>query len=217
MTARDFIAGLRSEIETRTSQLKQMDDEVVAGPIDVVRLLKIALRNEAEAFEVAARWVADTTVWPVKIAFARQCGDEAKHYEWIAGRLRQLGATLDGFDPLADGFSPVTQLLLGLATPAERLAAGFMAREAVACIKNNQFIGAVEAIGDLATARLYREQIQPDERHHCDLGAELLAPLVEDEEAQLRALRCARQVLDRVSSMQQTAASRLGVKHAPGC
>ena len=41
-------------------------------------------------------------------ALARQSGDEAKHYRLIADHLQQLGVDLSDFDPLAQGFGPLT-------------------------------------------------------------------------------------------------------------
>ena len=61
------------------------------GALNVVNLLKVALRNELEATELAGRWLVTTADVRVKLAFARQVGDEAKHYRLIVERLRSLG------------------------------------------------------------------------------------------------------------------------------
>ncbi len=51
--------------------------------LEMVHLLKIALRNELEASELAAFWMSSTPEVDVKLGFARQAGDEAKHYRLI--------------------------------------------------------------------------------------------------------------------------------------
>ena len=71
------------------------------GDLRLENLLKIALRNELEATEIAARWLVSTADVETKLALARQAGDEAKHYRLIAEHLGQLGVDLSGFDPLA--------------------------------------------------------------------------------------------------------------------
>ena len=45
------------------------------------------------------------------MAFARQAGDEAKHYRMIAERLRELGVDARSFDPLAKGYGPLFKYL----------------------------------------------------------------------------------------------------------
>src|SRR5215813_6990029 len=75
----------------------------VEGDLTVVNLLKVALKNEIEATESAARWLVTTSELDVKLALARQVGDEAKHYRLIADRLSELGFDTGGFDPLAKG------------------------------------------------------------------------------------------------------------------
>src|SRR4051812_35874774 len=60
--------------------------------LTVPRLLTLALKNELEATECAAAWLASTPAREpgsvdVKLAFARQAGDEAKHYRLIQKRL----------------------------------------------------------------------------------------------------------------------------------
>ena len=96
----------------------------VEGDLNVLTLLKVALKNEIEATESAARWLATTPEIDVKLALARQVGDEAKHYRLIADRLRELGFDAHGFDPLAKGYGPLFQYLDGLRTTVERVAAG---------------------------------------------------------------------------------------------
>src|SRR6185436_4014315 len=102
----------------------------------VVNLLKVALKNEIEATESAARWMATTDEIDVKLALARQVGDEAKHYRLVADRLQELGFDAREFDPLTKGYGPLFRYLDTLETTVERVAAGQFTREAIAIVKN---------------------------------------------------------------------------------
>ncbi len=189
----------------------------VEGDLTVVNLLKVALKNEIEASESAARWMVTTPELDVKLALARQVGDEAKHYRLIADRLRELGFDARGFDPLAKGYGPLFQYLDTLKGTVERVAAGQFTREAIAIVKNRQFIEFCESAGDAATARLYREIIEPDERHHHDLGRRLLLRYATTPEAQEAARRASERTLALAEEMQTLALQGAGIHHAPGC
>ena len=133
-------------------------------------LLKLALKSELEASELSGFWMPTTPEIDAKMAFAQQCGDEMKHYVLITERLGELGEDLSGFDPLADGYSPLYQYLRGLRTTVERVAAGPFAREAIAEVRNAQFIDFCRAVGDTVTAQLYEGTIHPEEIHHHRVG-----------------------------------------------
>jgi uncharacterized ferritin-like protein (DUF455 family) len=219
MTAAEFVAGLDAENEAALRGLAPdatLKAEV-RGALNVPNLLKVALRNEVEATEIAARWLVATDDVGVKMAFARQAGDEAKHFRMIAERLRELGVDPEAVDPLAGGFGPLFQYLDSLTTTVERVAAGQFTREAIAVVKNRQFIDFCERVGDAATATLYREVIEPDERYHHELGRSLLLRLAATEEAQARAARAARRTLALAEELQQKALATAGIHHAPGC
>ena len=68
---------------------------------DAKALLQVALVNEISVSELAAAWVASTREVDVKLAFARQAGDEAGHFQLVAERLRAHGFDVDGFVPSA--------------------------------------------------------------------------------------------------------------------
>src|SRR5215471_14869701 len=150
-----------------TGQLSALDllkdtDPVSASRSEVIRRLKIALRNELEASELAAVWMPSTTEIDVKLALARQAGDEAKHYHLIEKRLESLGASNAEFNTPAEGYGPMFQLLVRFQTTVERVAGAQFARESLALKKNDQFIEFCEQAGDSDTAALYRDKIQPD-------------------------------------------------------
>jgi bacterioferritin (cytochrome b1) len=218
MDAETFVREL--DAETRALLARLAPDATlkpeVEGDLTVVNLLKVALKNEVEASETAARWMVTTDDVEVKLAFARQVGDEARHYRLIAERLRELGFDPRGFDPLAKGWGALFRYLDTLTSTVERVAAGQFTREAIAIVKNRQFIEFCEAAGDPVTARLYREVIEPDERHHHELGRRLLLRLATTPEAQEAARRAARRTLELAEELQGLAL-KAGIHHAPGC
>jgi uncharacterized ferritin-like protein (DUF455 family) len=219
MTSEEFVRQLDSENQRRLSLLAPADTlkPEVEGDLNVLNLLKVALRNEIEATEIAARWLVTTDDVDVKLALARQVGDEAKHYRMIADRLRALGFDARSFDPLAKGYGPLFQYLDTLTTTVERVAAGQFTREAIAVVKNRQFIEFCERAGDRETATMYRDVIEPDERYHHDLGRTLLLRLATTPETQAAATRTARRTLELADELQKKALATAGIHHAPGC
>jgi uncharacterized ferritin-like protein (DUF455 family) len=219
VTAQDFVARLAADNEALLARLAP-DDTLrpeVDGDLTVVNLLKVALKNEVEATEIAARWLVTTPELEVKLALARQVGDEARHYRLIADRLAALGVDLTGFDPLAKGYGPLFQYLDGLGSTVERVAAGQFTREAIAVVKNRQFIEFCAHAGDAETAALYRDVIEPDERHHHELGRRLLLRLATTDAAQAAARQAARRTLELAEELQAKALATAGIHHAPGC
>ena len=219
MDAETFVRDLdarNQELLQRLTPESTLKPEV-EGNLTVVNLLKVALKNEIEATETAARWMATTPEIDVKLALARQVGDEAKHYRLVAERLEELGFETRDFDPLAKGYGPLFQYLESLTTTVERVAAGQFTREAIAVVKNRQFIEFCEAAGDDATARLYRDVIEPDERHHHELGRRLLRRYATTSEAQEAARRAATRTLELAEELQGAALRAGGIHHAPGC
>jgi len=215
--------GFVRDLDTRNQELlRRLAPEStlkpeVEGDLTVVNLLKVALKNEIEATEIAARWLVTTAELDVKLALARQVGDEAKHYRLVAERLTEMGFDARAFDPLAKGYGPLFQYLDGLRATVERVAAGQFTREAIAIVKNRQFIEFCEAAGDEATARLYRETIEPDERHHHELGRRLLLRYATTPESQAAAQQAAAQTLALAEELQALALRTAGIHHAPGC
>jgi len=219
MTAEEFIRQLAGENQRRLGLLAPADTlkPEVEGDLNVLNLLKVALRNEIEATEIAARWLVTTDDVDVKLALARQVGDEAKHYRMIADRLRGLGFDARSFDPLAKGYGPLFQYLDTLKSTVERVAAGQFTREAIAVVKNRQFIEFCEHAGDRETAAMYRDVIEPDERYHHELGRTLLLWLATTQEAQAAATAAARRTLELADELQKKALATAGIHHAPGC
>jgi 1,2-phenylacetyl-CoA epoxidase catalytic subunit len=219
MTAEEFVQQLGTEIQELLRRLAP-DDTLkpeVSGDLNVANLLIVALRNEVEATEIAARWLVTTEDLEVKLALARQVGDEAKHYRLIAARLRALGVDPARIDPLRQGYGPLFRYLDTLPSTVERIAAGQFTREAIAVVKNRQFIEFCERAGDRETATLYRDVIEPDERYHHELGRTLLLRLAGSPEAQAAAAAASRRTLALAEELQQKALATAGIHHAPGC
>jgi 1,2-phenylacetyl-CoA epoxidase catalytic subunit len=219
VTPEAFVAALDAENQ---ALLRALEPDAtltpeVDGPLNVPNLLKVALKNELEATEIAARWLVTTADIPVKLALARQVGDEARHYRLIADRLGQLGVDAAALDPLAAGYGPLFTYLDTLTSTVERVAAGQFTREAIAVVKNRQFIEFCERVGDPATAALYRDTIEPDERYHHELGRRLLLRLADTPAAQAEATRAARRTLELADELQRKALATAGIHHAPGC
>jgi bacterioferritin (cytochrome b1) len=219
VTSEEFVRELDKGTQAILKRLAP-DDTLkpeVEGDLNVLNLLKVALRNEIEATEIAARWQVTTDDLDVKMAFARQAGDEAKHYRMIVDRLRELGFDAAGFNPVAKGYGPLFQYLDRLKTTVERVAAGQFTREAIAVVKNRQFIEFCDRAGDKVTATLYRDVIEPDEHFHHLLGRSLLLRFATTPDDQEAARRAAARTMSLAEEIQLAALKTAGIHHAPGC
>ncbi len=219
MTAEEFVRELDAQVQERLRRLAP-DDTLrpeIEGDLNIVNLLKVALKNEIEATEIAGRWMVTTDELDVKLAFARQVGDESKHYRMISERLRELGFDAKTFNPLAKGYGPLFQYLDTLETTVERVAAGQFTREAIAVVKNRQFIQFCDQARDPVTAALYRDVIEQDERYHHELGRQLLLRLATTPEGQEQARQASTRTLELAEELQAVALRTAGVHHAPGC
>ena len=200
-----------------------------ASDITIASMLIGALKNEIEASEEAALWMSTTPEIDVKLALARQCGDEA-----IAGASAALPTyrgppAPDGarpihhrqdpstIDPLAEGYSPMFQYLENLGSTVERLAAGQFTREGLAKERNRVFIDYCKAKGDMETAKMYEEIIQPDEGYHHELGRRLLPKYADTPEKQELARQAALKTLQLAEELQEIARLRRGMSRTPGC
>lgn len=212
-----------SEVNSTLWELLSLRDSALEGlkqavtRAEIPQLLRGALRAEMDAAEIAALWMPSTPELEVRLAFARQAGDEARHYMLIERRLGELGAVLDGFAPHAGERSKLFRYLESLGSSVERVAAGQFTREAIGYKSNELFIAFCEEAGDRATAQVYREQIQPDEKHHHEWGRQLLASLAKSPETQAKARRAITTTLDLAEELRSLAAGQLLVETLPGC
>jgi rubrerythrin len=218
LSGEEFAASLAEENRAALERLGRLSAAGEAPQeLTVARLLRVALKNELEATEVAAGWMTTTSELDVKLAFARQVGDEAKHYRLISERLKALGVDADKIDPREGGYSPLFEYLRQLQSTAARVAAGQFTREGIALVRNQCFIDFCEARGDHETAALYRDIIQPDEQHHHELGRLLLARYAVTENEQQVARQAAGRTLELAEEIQETARLKIGISRAPGC
>jgi hypothetical protein len=225
MDMADFLRELDNSVNDRLRRIAESASAAEpAEAIGIPELLATALRKELEATEEAAMWLTSETDVEVKLALARQCGDEARHYRLIEERLRQLDPDASRplvqrqmRNPLEGGYSPMYAFLKTLETTVERVAAGQFTREALAQVHNQAFIDYCEAKGDAETARLYRDIIQPDEGFHHQLGRKLLARLATSPEDQERARKASARTLEIAEEIQAIAKLKKGIARAPGC
>jgi hypothetical protein len=185
------------------------------APADATRMLQIALANEIGVSELAAAWMPTTPELDVKLAFARQAGDEAGHFQLVADRLAALGFDAASFVPTAA--SPLFEYLRGLTSTVERVAAGLFTLEAIAWGVNENFMAFCARRGDDETVRIYREYIQPDELAHQQIGRRLLGKLAGAPEHQRAAREAVARVLEIAAATRAKAAEKLGAACFPGC
>jgi hypothetical protein len=211
-----FVKQLKEESEA----IAKIDEPPISSSMPIAELLpmliKMALKNEMEATEIAAQWVSTTPELSAKLALARHAGDEARHYQLIEEKARAIGISLDGFRPL-DPPSPVLTYLRTLKTTPERIAAALVAREAMGGRRNVQFLAFLDRIGQHELAALYRDIINPDEERHHRSGCALLAGLADTREAQETARRAAIGLLETGDRVRSQALQNTGAPVIPGC
>ena len=218
LSGEEFVRALAEDNRVKLERMGKLSSEGEApDDLSVSRLLRVALKNELEATEIAAIWLATTPEIEVKLALARQVGDEAKHYRMISERLWALGVDAKAIDPREGGYSPLFDYLRHLQSTAARIAAGQFTREGIAVVRNQAFIDYCELRGDKETAALYRDHIQQDEQHHHEMGRRLLAVYAVSEDEQRIARQAAEHTLELAEEIQEMARLKAGISRAPGC
>ncbi len=217
MNSREFVEELERSNEAILARMGPADDPHTSCKVDVLALLRIALKNELEASELAAHWMPSTPELDVKLGLARQVGDEAKHYRLLEARYRELAGKPEEFDPRSGGYSQLFEYLTGLTTSVERLAAGQFTREALAQRRNEMFIEYLLQIGDRETARIYREIIQPDEGFHHELGRSMLLKYANTPDEQRAAREACLKTLEIADKLRTGAIEKTGIYQIPGC
>jgi hypothetical protein len=215
--SREFVASLVAEMDRVFAELGENDTLTTetSGSVDVVTLLRLALKSEMEASELAAIWLPSTPELDARLCLALQCGDEMKHYAAIRDRLLELGCDVGALDHPGEGRSPLYHYLRGLSTTVERIAAGPFASEAIAQVRNAQFVRHCRAVGDVRTAELYEGLIQPEEAHHHHLGRQVLETYATTPELQELAMAATRNTLAIADELSNLAARSTGTHHIP--
>jgi len=218
MEGQPFVEQLKGEMETllRTLDKAPLPPADSSKPQILFTLLKMALKNEIEAAEIAAEWVATTPELEAKLALAQHAGDEARHYQLLAEKIGEGGVSLGDFDPLVPP-SPVLTYLRSLRTTVERVAAALVAREAMGGRRNAQFLKYLEAAGQREIARLYRDVMNPDEERHHQAGCAVLARLAITPETQEAARRAALRLLEIGNQVRTATMEKTGAPVVPGC
>lgn len=217
MNGEEFVADLEREMAELFEQLGETQalEGESEGRVDVVVLLELALQSELEASEIAALWMPTTPEMDAKRVLAHQVGDEMEHYGKIANRLAELGRDLSDHDPLAGGYSAMYHFLRPLRSSVERIAAGPFAGEAVAVVRNAQFIAFCRSVGDDATADLYETEIQPDEQKHHDVAARFLAAHCTTPELQRQAREATHSALAIADELRTLKQKTTGLGNIP--
>jgi hypothetical protein len=217
MDGNEFVAKLKAENESILAKIDTppLSSGICNGEL-LSTLMKMALKNEIEAAEIAAEWVSTTPELPAKLALACHAGDEARHYQLIEEKVRAMGVSLEAFRPL-DPPSPVLTYLRTLASTAERIAAALVAREAMGGRRNVQFLAFLDRIGQRELAALYRDVINPDEDRHHLSGCAVLAQLATTPETQQAARRAALGLLEIGDRVRSNALQNTGAPVIPGC
>ncbi len=208
MEAKEFVAGLVEEMNLLFRKLGEHEtlEAESSGQLDVITLLRLALGSELEASDIAGYWMPSTPELDGKLVLGHQCGDEVKHYKLIAARLAELGEDLSDYNPLDEGYSPLYEYMKTLRTTPERIAAGPFASEAIAEVRNAQFISFCRAVGDHETALLYESTIHPEEINHYREGREFLerhATTPEIQDAVASAVRTTLAIADELRSLTE--------------
>lgn len=217
MDSKTFVQGLVDEMHELFGRLGEREilEAEAQGQVEVVTLLKLALQSELEASEIAAHWLPTTAEIDAKTVLAQQCADEMRHYNLITRRLEELGEDLAGFDPFAGGHSPLYHYLKGLRGTLERIAAGPFACEAVAEVRNAQFIAFCHSVGDTKTAELYEQIIQPEEVLHHHHGREILERHAITPEIQAQVASAVRSTLAIADELQNLSEKTTGLHNLP--
>src|SRR5437879_7092119 len=121
---RPFVDELEDYVHERLASLDLLKEPEIgaADRSEIVRRLKMALKNELEASEIAAVWIPSTPEVEVKLALARQVGDEAKHYKLIKEHFVSKGVDLDGNNHSDDENGAAFDVLAIFKTTVDRVA-----------------------------------------------------------------------------------------------
>lgn len=176
-------------------------------------LLAAAQRERIEVSEVAAVWMAGEFDLDLKLAFARLCGDGARHFRLAAERIAAGGGEAARLDPLARGHSPLFRWLKSLETTCERVAAGAFARAGLARARDAALAALAAARGDEETARVL-EAIAAEEGEQHQLGRRLLVRFAVTPEDQERARRSVARALQLSGERREPARAKVEAKSA---
>ncbi len=213
----NFIELLDSFLRTRVDELaEQMRGHTSpsAKAPSMSALLQSALKNEWETALLTAHWVIDEIHPDFRIELARLAGDEAKHFQLIEKRLRQLGGQKN-CDEL-NARTPLFKYLIEQKSTFDRLVTGPYAREALAVTRNIVFLEHCKSIDDFETIKIY-DEIQYDEGFHHQIGKKYLKEMINSEEDFNRARAKVEEILNVIDDIQEMLIMNKGICRIPGC
>jgi uncharacterized ferritin-like protein (DUF455 family) len=216
MDSKTFVKELEDSNRASLASLVERDSPAVdPSQLNIRQLLEVALLNEINVSELAALWMPNTPEMDVKLALAKQAGDEADHFSLIERRLKKLGISTADFSPPPP--NPLFNYLRNLESTVEKIAAGQFTLESIAYQVNEQFMKYCGMTGEFEIVKIYQERIQPDELHHHQLGRALLEKYAVTPETQEQARRAASKTLEMAIKSRQMNAQKFGTSCFPGC
>lgn len=121
--------------------------------------------NEYMGMIVLARLAEKVDHPKLKLMIGRQVGDEAKHAMVCEKRVRQLGGTVEDYDPLPEQLR-LYEALDAFEYPEEFLAGMQFTTEHEGVKRNEQALDRF----DRETAEMFGDAINPDEAFHVQIG-----------------------------------------------
>ena len=213
----DYIQELDDFLRTRVDELAEQirgthNPEAKVPPMTI--LLQAALKNEWETALLTSNWVTDELDPDFRIELSRLAGDEAKHFQLIEKRLKDLGAEKQ-IEPLNER-TPLYHFLMKQSCTFDRVVSGPYTREALAVTRNVVFLEHCKTIDDFETISLY-DEIQNDEGFHHRIGKKYLTKLIQNNEDFERAKAKVEETLQVVDDIQEMIVMNKGVCRIPGC
>ena len=204
---------LRQKVDTLAEQIRGTHNPNAKVP-PMPMLLQAALKNEWETSLITSHWVIDEEDTDFRIELARLAGDEAKHFQLIEKRLRELGGE-KVIAPLNER-TPLFHFLKKQVTTFDRVVSGPYTREALAVTRNVVFLEHCKSIDDFDTIALY-DEIQNDEGFHHKIGRKYLAKLIQTDEDFEKAKAKVEETLQVVDDIQEMIVMNKGLCRIPGC
>lgn len=213
----DYISKLDDFLRARVDQLAEQirgaqNPDAKVPPMPA--LLQTALKNEWETALLTSNWVIDEKDVDLRIEFSRLAGDEAKHFQMIEKRLKELGHEKNAAD--LDERTPLYHFLMKQKSTFDRVVSGPYTREALAVTRNVVFLEHCKSVDDFETIAVY-DEIQNDEGFHHRIGRKYLAELIHSEEDFNRAKAKVEETLQVVDDIQEMIVMNKGICRIPGC
>lgn len=187
-----------------SSYMAALDKEAV-GAADILRL---CMKAEIEAADVAALWLVDCDDLELKLLLAEQCGTAAATVRVLREQIATAAPEAPCPDPREGGYSKLFAFLRSLQTREERLSAEHLTRKGLGLLRTPLLASWCEQHGDPAAARLLRDTVAQADRSHYERGRAMLVAVATAEESQARARRAAFRAIELLTEMAEPVAVR---------